>query len=130
MISDQFYLTLFATVFFCLGYRLVTDEGNIGYFIRKPFEGLYDELEMKREHFINFHPNSMQVVGYYLKRLLLLIVTPLILCITCMASIWGITVFVALNGITRELAPYLIINCFSASFIQTLIWSLYVKYIQ
>jgi hypothetical protein len=122
-------ITLFWTVFFCLGWNLTLGEHQIFNFIRKPFDGLDDIIENKKELYKVF-PKK------YLKRNILFlemqyfIVKPLILCITCMASIWGVAVFVILEGFNISLIPYLILNCFAASFLQTFIWSFYVRYIQ
>lgn len=97
-------LNLFKTtliiVFFCLGWRIITSEGQIFYFIRKYFE---DRTENK---------------------FFLTIGKPFVLCITCMASIWGSSIYLYLNNfVFFDWA----ICCISASFIQTFIWKLYVK---
>jgi hypothetical protein len=125
-------ITLIWTVLFCLGWRIITDEGQLLYFIRKPFEHDLDHDKEQIQLAEQFNKSSVDD----LKRTLLkhkLIVTigkPFVLCITCMASIWGITVFVALNGLHEDLIFPLILNCVSASFIQTFIWSFYERYIQ
>lgn len=127
MTNEQFLFTLFCTVVFCLGLNMTLSEGNIFYFIRKPFEGLYDEIENKVDLYKTFKPDSVQVVEFYYMKIKYFILKPTILCITCMASIWGVAMFVTLNGFANELIPYLIINSFAASFIQTFIWNLYVR---
>ena len=102
-------ITLIATVLFCLGWRMVTDEHQIFYFIRKYF----------------YHKAHEQKGGE--NKYWIFIGKPLVLCITCLASFWGTIVFVCINGISVELIPTLIFNCISASFIQTFIWTLYGK---
>lgn len=123
-------ITLFWTVVFCLGLNICLSDGNILYFIRKPFVSLEANLDNKKLHYLNFHPDMTEVIWYWLSRLLLFILTPVILCITCMASVWGTIVFVLLEGFNDQLIVPLVLNCVAASFIQTFIWSLYVKYIQ
>lgn len=113
--------TLFLTVVFCLGWRIVTDEGNLLYFVRKPFEDIEDNIEMHENLHASFKdPNILRrikilKVKKYLSK-------PFILCITCFASFWGAAVFVTLNGFHVNQIPNLIINSISASFIQTYIW--------
>lgn len=104
------------------------EEGNILYFLRKPFEDLHDEIEnkskllkdlskWKREE--NTLEMQLHLTGLKLKYYL---AKPLVLCITCFASIWGGSVFIALNGLNKELIPLLIISCVASAFIQTLIY--------
>lgn len=132
MENTQILFTLFCTVVFCLGWREVTDKGNILYFLRKPFEGLYDKIEnykfilkdgcyLMHDDFPNYERRIIWC------KFLLYIAKPTVLCITCMASVWGATVFIYFNGISTHLIGYLIFNCISASFIQTFIYKLYNK---
>ena len=128
-------ITLFWIVAFCLGWRIVTDEGQLLHFIRKPFDDNYNALEQineRLEHFKRYDKTLVAGLKWTLlkHKLINYIGKPFVLCITCFASIWGVTVFVALNGLTIDLIPTLIITCVSASFIQTFIYSLYVRYIQ
>lgn len=128
--------TLFWTVFFCLGLRVVTDEGKLLYFLREPFDYSYKQYEYKTELLklaaIRQDKSSVDELKSSLLRhkLIVYIGKPLITCITCMASIWGISVFVTLNGLNENLIAPLIFNSFAASFIQTFIWSFYAKHIQ
>lgn len=128
-------ITLFWIVAFCLGWRIITDEGQLLHFIRKPFDNNYNAFEQiteRLEHFKKFDKSLVAGLKWTLLRhkLINYIGKPFVLCITCMASIWGTAVFVSLNGFTIHLIPQLIITIVSASFIQTLIWSFYVRYIQ
>lgn len=109
-------ITLISTVLFCLGWRIVTDEGQLLYSIRKYFE-LKSALNQRdfRESF-----TLSENIHYYIGK-------PLVLCITCMASIWGVTVFIYLNGISYSLIVPMLFNSICASFIQTFIYKLYVK---
>lgn len=113
--------TLFFTVAFCLGWRIVTDEGNLLYFIRKPFENLQDNLEMQTELYKSFKSKKV-LEKIKLLKVKIYLLKPIILCITCFSSVWGAVVFVTLNGFHVNQIPYLIINSISASFIQTYIW--------
>lgn len=129
-------ITLFWTVLFCLGWRIVTDEGQILYFIRKPFDDAftdkdYTEERLKLAHQINNKPLADALNKTLLKhKLIITIGKPFVLCITCFASIWGVSVFVALNGLDEHLIIPLVLNCFCAAFLNTFIWSFYVRYIQ
>lgn len=125
---SQFFFTLFCMVAFCLGLNQIMSEGNLLYFLRKPFEGLQDELDVKSElirHLRKTHKSrelielQNRIIGLKLKYYL---AKPLVLCITCFASIWGGSVFVALNGLNESLLPYLIISCISSAYIQTAIY--------
>lgn len=113
--------TLFFTVAFCLGFRLVTDEGNLLYFLRKPFELMQDNLEMNQELYLSLK-NPIVKNRIKILKLKLYLAKPLILCITCFGSLWGAAVFIVLNGFHIDLIPNLIINSFAASFIQTYVW--------
>lgn len=76
----------------CLGFRTITDEGQILYFIRKPFE----EVEGWK---------------YY-------ILKPIILCVTCTASFHGIIICCLFEWFEW----YNIISIVGASFINSLGW--------
>lgn len=124
----QFLFTLFCMISFCLGLDKIMSEGNLLYFLRKPFENLYDEIENKKKIYEDLKPwrrshelieLESQITGLKLKYY---IAKPLVLCITCFASIWGGSVFVALNGLNENLLPYLIISCVSSAYIQTAIY--------
>ncbi len=126
-------ITLFWTVAFCLGWRTITDEGMLLYFIRKPFDKAFNEISIikdKIELASKFEKPLVRKLKCTLLRhkLIATIGKPFVLCITCFASVWGVSVFVALNGLDESLIIPLILNCFSAAFIQTLIWNLYEKY--
>ena len=128
-------ITLFWIVTFCLGWRIITDEGNILYFIRKPFDDnykLYETILERIEHFKKYDTSLVKELQLSIlkHKIINYIGKPFVLCITCFASIWGTAVFVSLNGFTIQLIPQLIITIVSASFIQTLIWSIYARYIQ
>jgi hypothetical protein len=114
-------ITLFFTVAFCLGWRIITDEGNLLYFIRKPFENIPDQLELNEELYLSVK-NPVVKNRIKILKLKLYFAKPFILCITCFSSIWGTVVYIALNGIDLNHVPHLIINCISAAFIQTYIW--------
>ena len=55
---------------------------------------------------------------------------PLITCITCMASFWGVVVFVGLNdvGFIKNI-DFVFLNCVSASFLQTFIYRIYERFL-
>jgi len=113
--------TLIITVAFCLGWRIITDNRNLLYFVRKPFEDIENQIEMNEALYEKLKSpiikNRIKVLKtklYFAK--------PFVLCITCFGSLWGAAVYVALNGIDINHIPNLIINSIAASFIQTYIW--------
>lgn len=118
--------TLFFTVAFCLGWNIITSEGNLLYFIRKPFEDMHDNLEMNKELYLSLK-NPIVKNRIKILKLKLFFAKPVILCITCFGSFWGIVIYTSLNGIDIKHIPHLIINCIAASFIQTYIWIKYEK---
>jgi hypothetical protein len=107
---------LFWTVAFCLGWRTVTSEGQLLYFIRKYFEDIESDIEHKED--IGLKCNLWI-------RLLNFIGRPFVICITCMASIWGITIYLLLTKDFTVVA--MVLNCFAASFIQTFIYKKYAQ---
>jgi hypothetical protein len=100
MTALNLYNSIALTVAFCLGWRTVTSEGQLLYFIRKFFE---DRIDNKAFEFIG---------------------KPFVLCITCMASIWGVIIYTLLNEFSLVEC---IVSCVSSSFIQTYIYKKYVK---
>lgn len=131
MAITQFIFTLFCTVGFCLGLRIVTDKGQLLYFLRKPFDDMKLEIE-KNENKINIHKVMGQIKELELcelmnkmNRQLLYLFKPILLCVTCLASVWGVTWFILLNGISIDLIKFMVLNSFIAAFINTFIWNLY-----
>lgn len=118
-------ITLAWTVLFCLGWRTVTDEGQLLYFIRKFFEDNQADLEHKEVQ-LDFDKSSDLIRQIRRHKLLYFIGKPLVMCITCMASIWGTVIYLHFNWQSFGISE-LLINCICASFIQTFIYKLYVK---
>ncbi len=91
---------------FCLGWRTVTDDGSILYFLRAPFEDVENPWA-------------------------LFILKPIILCVKCMPSFWGIAIYLSLNhwgniqGMYIEQWIVLIICVISSSFVSAYLWSKY-----
>jgi len=131
MSHEQFFYSLTCIVLFCLGWRMITDEGQIFNFLRRPFEDLHKKIADKNElanlalkmgdkdlySSLSAEGFKMEIAFCFLK--------PTILCITCFASFWGGLIFIFINGDNMSQLPYLIGCCISASFIQTFIWKLY-----
>jgi len=92
---------------FCLGIREITDDigGRIGYPLK--------EFLLTKE-----------IPEWILK--------PVILCVTCMASVWGTIAYFTFIGLDQgcecflQISTYFvwIITCFSVSFLNTLLWAL------
>lgn len=122
--------TLFWTVSFCLGWRIITDEGQLLNFIKKPFEYSLKQIE-HLENLIELRSKFEKTLVSKLKsellrhKLIVQIGKPIVLCITCFASVWGVSVFIALNGLDESLAIPLILNSVASAFIQTFIWKIY-----
>lgn len=130
MAISQFIFTLFSTIGFCLGLRIVTEQRQLLYFLRKPFENL-SQLIKDKEDLLKWTDNTSHLKMYdeiEVLKIKYYITKPLIMCITCLASVWGVTWFIILNGASVELIKYMVLNCFIAAFIQTFIWNLYEKY--
>lgn len=132
MIASQFIFTLFCTVFFCLGFRIITDEGQVFYFLRKPFDEILDKIEKNKnriEAIRSYNPVSKEldflIKQNWINGIIYKCGKPLVTCITCTASFWGIFVFYDLNSLHFETLRFILFNCVSASFIQTFIWKLY-----
>jgi len=95
----EILLTSLIISLFCCGLSIVTGEGMLLYFLRKPFE------------------NLREPVKYWFK--------PIILCCTCMASFWGIGIFIALHGLHVNLIPQMVICCFASCFLNAFLISKY-----
>lgn len=131
----QLILTIVLTSLFCLGWSIITDNGNILEWIRKPFEDSIDEInqyENRLSILEKFDKSNKELIGYLKRKIFYNKVVyyfgkPFVLCITCYSSIWGFSVFVALNGLHLSTIPHIIINCISAAFLNTLIYKIYAK---
>ena len=97
---DYFYL-IFIVSLFSLGLRAITDIGMIGHPIRKLFL------------------RKFPIIG-----------KPIILCSTCMASVWGTVIYWGYIYFQEVPFPFVLIFTWlgisiSSSFINGLLWSLY-----
>ena len=96
-----YFSLIFVVSLFCLGIRAITDEGMIGYPIRKYFQ------------------ENLPNLG-----------KPVVLCSTCMSSVWGTLIFWGHNVQTssclsvQSVAMWVGI-VFSAAFINSLCWAYY-----
>ena len=83
---------------FCTGLRIISGEGMIFYFLRKPYE------------------NSQGILQQILK--------PIIGCVTCMASFHGIWIYIYLHGFSFDL----VLCCIGAAFLNTLFYKIAESY--
>ncbi len=96
------YFELIATIsLFCLGLRAITDDGMIGYPIR--------------QYFMTYFP----VAG-----------KPLVLCSTCMSSIWGTLIYwgsyiYSGEPLTGQSIFMWLGVVFSAAFVNSVLWAYY-----
>lgn len=141
----QLIFTILISSLFCLGWNEITSEGNLLYFIRKPFNVIWDAVEPMENKkdllecnisnkFINAKEkhNALLEIGQLHKaiiwhKLVNFFAKPFIHCVTCYASIWGATVFILLNGFEMYNIKYIIINSIAVAFVNTFIYKLYSK---
>ena len=96
------YFEIIAVIsLFCLGVRAITDNGMIGYPIR--------------QYFLTYHPT----VG-----------KPLVLCSTCMSSVWGTLIFWCQYAYFNDCITFYSIAVwlgviFSTAFINSVSWAYY-----
>lgn len=100
------------------------EQGMLFHFISKPFVNLDATIENKKELMkfndcLKFEVFKLQIKFYILK--------PIILCVTCMASVWGTIIFFTFNPVVISLFPYWIVSCFATAFLNTIIYSIYAK---
>ena len=100
---------------FCVGLRLVTEDGMILDFIRKPYEML-SKAVYRQERFVKLiyirrnknplidlrYANSVDWKRYFNKKIIYLL-KPIIGCVTCMSSVWSVVIsHFFLNGIEKQ----------------------------
>ena len=95
------YFELIAIVsLFCLGLRAVTDDGMIGYPIRK------------------WALNNFPAWG-----------KPIVLCSTCMSSFWGTIIYwshaLSLTGYDHFMVANWLGVCISSAFVNSVLWAYY-----
>lgn len=141
----QLILTILISSLFCLGWNEITSEGNVLYFIRKPFNVIWDSTEHLEQRISLLETNislldisCLEKENTYieigkLKRALSLnkivnfIAKPIIHCITCYGSFWGATVFIFLNGFDIYNIHYIVVNSIAVAFVNTFIYKIYSK---
>jgi hypothetical protein len=131
----QLIYTIIISTLFCLGWNIITEKNNILYFIREPFELAIDNIEQyknRKDVLLRFDNNNRKEIKYLNKMIFLnsicyYIGKPFVLCITCYGSLWGFSVFVALNGLYLDAIPHILINSIAVSFTNTFIYKLYAK---
>jgi hypothetical protein len=116
-------LTSLIISLFCCGLTEISREGRVLYFLRQPFEGL-DELLMilrgeEDKRYTRTQLFSIKVAGFISK--------PLILCPTCMASIWGVVIFCLMHGFYVSEIPAMIVCCIMSAFINSFLSTLLEK---
>jgi len=125
----EILLTILIISLFCCGLSVVSGEGMVGYFLRKPFDKLRDFRDKKITFLkLDFHHNDDR--EYFKEQIkasniILYISKPIILCCTCMASFWGIVIFAALHGFHVHLIKYMVICCICSCFINAFFMSKY-----
>lgn len=126
MTLAEIILTVLIQSLFCLGWRVVISEGQILYFIRKPFEFEKDSKinnyyrNKLRQYVLQSDENvyAMRKECIEKSRVMSIWLKPFILCVICFSSVWGGAVFVAMHGF---LPIQLIVCCISTAFILKIV---------
>ncbi len=97
----EYFETILVVSLFCLGLRVITDDGMIGYFIREYAQRKFPNLGK-----------------------------PVVLCSTCMSSFWGTTIFwgsfcLSSNELTISTIFVWLGVIFSSAFINSVLWAYY-----
>lgn len=119
MILLIFQTTLLISLF-CVGFKLVTEDGMLLYFLHKPFENLHIDVKNNAK---KFGKNSRKYKLSYFKWY---VMKPIILCVTCFASVWGSLIWVSIYGFHFPIQW--VITIVSASYLNTLLWHLLKKF--
>lgn len=120
-------LTTLLISLWCVGLFQITRRGAV-FGIAERF---FDWVSSEEEKAMN-RCRAMSCDGHYARHLpihkrhlafasLRFLLTPLIGCCKCMASVWGVAVYWVLYGITWEGMPYLVLACISASGVNALL---------
>ncbi len=131
------------TSLFCLGLRIVSDKGKMLYFLRWPYKAVERKIETYKEKIKKMNGSTMWVdikgcsisnkqyynsykhlYGYtFLKYLL----SPIIGCVTCMASVYGILIY--LHYLSFDIVE-LLICCLGAAALNAFAYAIYEKLIK
>lgn len=129
MILTEILLTIFITSLFCCGLSVITSDGMVLYFLRKPFVNLEERIERYKDRIAGFSITELEIykLNQNIKSIkaVLYCFKPIILCTTCMSSFWGIVIFAALHGIQVEDIRYVVICCIGSSFVNAFFMSKY-----
>lgn len=126
MISD---LIVFVGVLvgWCCGIHLITGEGYLLHFIRKPFEKTRNVTGVSQNVSTTLAQMGVTetVLPDWIGRMLFV-------CISCMASLHGFLIYTILwfGDVIEFSWIVLILGVVIASFLQTFVWSLYEKIMQ
>ena len=98
---SEYFGLVFIVSLFCLGIRAITDDGMIGHPVRWFFQ------------------NNFPKAG-----------KPLVLCSTCMSSVWGTVIYWSYHFVLYDTITLASLGCwlgvvFSASFINSISWAYY-----
>jgi len=135
MSLTEILLTSLIISLFCCGLSIVTGEGMLLYFLRKPFDKLRNKVELLNNwHLVTKHVSATPSFWAEEKRVkiklnlihaTLYLFKPIILCCTCMASFWGIGIFIVIHGLHVNLIPQMVICCFCSCFLNAFFISKY-----
>lgn len=95
-------LTMIIVSTFCNGLHMISQKGMIFYFLRRWIDHKHeDNSAMLKDERIPFEE-------YEARERVLDVWNPIIMCVTCMASVWGTIIFIAMYiaGFYPEVAPY------------------------
>jgi len=102
---------------FCVGLAVSSEEGMVLHFLKKPFLNLDYKIEVANTFKFKTRVKFLKFLQWISK--------PLIMCVTCYGSIWGGSVYIALNGF--DSITNLVIHIFAVAYLNTILYLLYNK---
>lgn len=118
--------TIFLISLFCCGLSVISSPGKVLYFLRQPLDALETQIVTWQQSLLLFiNSNQQTLLNIKRAKLLLNVFTPIILCCTCMASFWGIVIFILLHGFAVSMIKYMVICCIGAAFTNAFFISKY-----
>ncbi len=116
----------------CCGFRAITGEGMILYFLRQPFESKDGVMNLFQPHIERYKKRNHQPYpDVYLDRtkrrteVLKYIMKPFILCVTCMSSIHGTFIYWWISPVFDPQVWLISIIC--AAFVNSISWMSFEK---
>lgn len=120
----ELFIFVMVTVGWCCGFFLLTSDGYILYFIRKPFEKIRNVTGVPTNISTTLAQKGVKetVIPEWIGN-------PIVKCMPCTASLHGLWIFsiLVLSKVIEFNLIVLILGVVIASFLQTFLWKLYEK---